>query len=69
MVVHTEPQGARIFINGEDTPYRSPVNFAVVPGRYQITVERSGYSSETREVVVRKDKMAQVQLELKRKQD
>ncbi|MBI1956034.1 MAG: serine/threonine protein kinase [Acidobacteria bacterium] len=69
VAVHTEPQGARIFINGEETPYRSPVNFAVVPGRYQITVERSGYASETREVVVRKDQMAPVQLELKRKQD
>ena len=69
VAVHTEPQGARIFINGEETPYRSPVNFAVVPGRYQITVERSGYASETREVVVRKDQMAPVQLELNRKQD
>ena len=66
VVIHTEPAGARILVNGKDTTYRSPVNFALAPGRYQIKVERDGYSTATTEVLVEANRAAQVQLELER---
>ncbi|MEE9234192.1 MAG: PEGA domain-containing protein [Candidatus Acidoferrales bacterium] len=64
VVIHTEPQDARVLVNGEATPYRSPVNFALAPGRYQITVERSGFASQTQEVLVRENQMVQLTLDL-----
>lgn len=64
--IHTRPKGARILVNGKATGYRSPVNIGLAPGRHRITVERSGYARETRNVVVRKDRMALIRFELKR---
>ena len=64
--VHTRPKDATILVNGKATAYRSPVNIGLAPGRYRITVERSGYASETRNVVVRKDRMARIAFRLKR---
>lgn len=64
--VHTQPQGARIFVNDAETPYRTPVNFALAPGTYRLTLERSGYEGATQEIVVRQDQTVSVQLELKR---
>ena len=66
VVIHTQPEGARILVNGEETRYRSPVNFALPAGKHRITVERPGYGSETQEVIVLENQTAQVQLELKR---
>ena len=65
MVIHTQPEGARILVDGEETRYRTPVNFGLPAGRHRITVERSGYESETQEIVVRQDQTVQVQLDLK----
>ena len=64
--IHTRPKDARILVNGKATACRSPVNIGLAPGRYRITVERSGYSRETRNVVVRKDRMALIRFKLKR---
>jgi len=66
VVVHTQPAGARILVNGADTEYRSPVNFALPPGKYQITVDRAGYQSETREVVVVEGHATDLQFDLQR---
>ncbi len=66
VVVRTQPPGATVLVNGQATNYRSPVNFALAPGKYKITVERDGFASETREVVVRKNQMIQFEAELKR---
>ena len=66
VVIHTEPPGARIIVNGEATSYRSPVNFALAPGKYQITLERDGFESTTREIVVEADRSVQARVELKR---
>jgi serine/threonine-protein kinase len=63
--VHTQPQGARIFVNDAETPYRTPVNFSLAPGRYRVTVERNGYEQATQQIVVRQDQTASVQIELK----
>jgi len=60
----TQPQGARILVNGEPTAYRSPVNFALPPGRYQITVERGGFASETRDVEVHANQTTPLRLDL-----
>ncbi|MBI3896039.1 MAG: PEGA domain-containing protein [Acidobacteria bacterium] len=65
VAVHTDPAGAKILIDGEETSYRTPVNLPLAPGRHRITVERSGFASETRQVVVHKDEMVQMRLELK----
>ena len=67
--VHTQPQGARILVNDAETPYRTPVNFALAPGTYRLTVERSGYEQATQEIVVRRDQTVSVQLELKRDEE
>lgn len=66
VVIHTQPEGARILVNGEETRYRSPVNFALSAGTHRITVERGGFESLTQDVVVRQDQTVQVQIELKR---
>ena len=66
VVVHTEPAGARIIVNGEETSYRSPVNFALAPGQYQITVERDGFESVTRQVRVESNRVIEARIELKR---
>ena len=66
VVVHTDPPGARILVNGESTPYRSPVNFVLAAGRYQITVERAGFASQTREVEVQANRAIEVRMELER---
>jgi serine/threonine-protein kinase len=62
--VHTQPQGARIFVNDAETPYRTPVNFSLTPGTYRVTVERNGYEQATQEIEVRQGQTASVQLEL-----
>lgn len=66
VVIHTQPEGARILVNGEETRYRSPVNFALPAGKHRITVERAGFESQSQDVVVRQDQTAPVQIELKR---
>jgi hypothetical protein len=68
VVVHTEPQGARIFVNDQQTSYRTPVNFALAPGTYRIRVERPGYDTQTREIVVRENQSVSAQFELQRGQ-
>ena len=65
IVIHTQPEGARILVNGEETRYRSPVNFGLPVGKHRITVERPGFDSATQEVIVRENQTAQMQLELK----
>jgi len=69
VVVHTEPQGARIFVNDQETSYRTPVNFALAPGTYQIRVERPGYDNQTKEIVVRENQSVSAQFELQRNGD
>ncbi len=64
--LHTEPQGARIFVNDEETSYRTPVNFGLAAGTYQIRVERPGYASQTRQIVVRQNETVTERIELQR---
>jgi len=64
LVVHTEPAGARITLDGQATSYRTPVNFALAAGRHQITIELEGFKPLTREVVVEANRSLQVRLEL-----
>jgi len=64
--LHTEPQGARIFVDDAETSYRTPVNFGLAPGRHQIRVERDGYDSQTKEIVVRQNETVTEQFELQR---
>ena len=65
VVVRTKPEGARIFVDGKSTSYRSPVNFSIHSGRHQIKVEQPGFESETRELEVVKDKTVQFKTDLK----
>jgi len=62
VAIHTAPPNAIILVNGKPTAYRSPVNFALPPGRYRIGVEKPGFERETWNAVVRKDKPVQFQL-------
>jgi serine/threonine-protein kinase len=64
--VHTEPQGARILVDDKETSYRTPVNFGLTPGTYQIRVELPGYDSQTKEIVVRQNETVTGQFELQR---
>ena len=64
-MIHTQPEGARILVNGEETRYHSPVNFGLPAGKHRITVERPGYDSETEEIIVRENQTVQKQFELK----
>ena len=64
LVIHTEPDGASITVDGAATSYRTPVNFALAAGRHQITVERDGFEPLTREVVVEANRSLEVRMEL-----
>ena len=66
VVILTRPKGAKVRVNGEATAYRSPVEIGLPTGRHRITVERSGFARETRNVVVRKDRTARIAVRLKR---
>lgn len=64
--VHTEPQGARIFVDDKETSYRTPVNFGLSPGTHQIRVERQGYDSQTKQIVVRQNETVTEQFQLQK---
>ena len=64
LVVHTEPPGAQITVDGNATSYRTPVNFALAAGQHQITIEREGYTPVTRDVEIEPNRSSQVRLEL-----
>ena len=66
VVILTRPKGAMIRVNDKATAYRSPVEIGLPTGRHRITVERSGFARETRNVVVRKDRTARIAVRLKR---
>ncbi|HWP85563.1 MAG TPA: serine/threonine-protein kinase [Terriglobia bacterium] len=66
-VVHTEPAGARILINGEPTSYVTPVNFALRPGSYRLTLERDGYERVHRDIAVEANRTTETRLTLPRK--
>ena len=66
VVILTRPKGAKVRVNGKATAYRSPVEIGLPTGRHRITVERSGFARETRNVVVRKDRTARIAVRLKR---
>jgi serine/threonine-protein kinase len=66
LVIHTEPAGARILLDGQATAYRTPVNLAVAAGQHQITIELEGFQPVTREATVEPNRAAQVRLELEK---
>ena len=67
VVVHTDPPGARILVNGKDTSYRSPVNFALAAGEHEIAFEYDGFSRTKRTVVIQADHTVRVHVELERR--
>jgi hypothetical protein len=66
VIIHTLPPGAAIRVNGEATSYRSPVNFALALGHYEITIERDGFRDEKREIDVEGNRTVTMEIELKR---
>jgi hypothetical protein len=44
--VTTNPAGATIYINGKPRPEKTPAILNLVPGKYRVSVELSGYSKE-----------------------
>lgn len=59
--VVSEPSGAKIFLDGQDTGKATPaVLERVRTGRHEITLERDGYKSETRSVSVERNKTTTV---------
>ncbi len=64
VVIHTEPPGASILVDGKPTPYRTPVNFALPPGRHKITLESDGLTSQAQEIVVESNQTAEVRVDL-----
>jgi hypothetical protein len=62
--LHTEPQGAQIFVDNQETNYRTPVNFGLPTGVHQIRVERPGYESQTKEIVIRQNETVTERFEL-----
>ena len=65
IIVHTEPAGAKILVDGEATNYHSPVNFSVPAGKHTIGVEHNGFVSEKREVQVLNNSTHQFEIALK----
>lgn len=56
--VRSTPRGASISVDGKPTPYRTPVNFSLPAGKHSITIEHRGFGSDTRDVTIRKDDTA-----------
>ena len=65
VVIHTQPPGAHILVNGRPTTYRTPVNFALAPGQYEITMEQDGFISRTEQVNVRQNQTVDFRIVLK----
>jgi serine/threonine-protein kinase len=63
--IRTNPGGASIIVDGTPTQYRTPVNIPLPSGKHSIVIERRGFASETQEVTIRKDEMANLELTLK----
>ena len=66
VAIHTAPAGARITIDGQETSYRSPVNIVLPAAMHQIKVERAGFATESRDVVVEASRALQVRIVMKR---
>jgi hypothetical protein len=64
VIIHTEPPGASILVNGQATSYRAPVNFALAPGQYEITMEQEGYVSRTEAVAIHADQTVEFRITL-----
>src|SRR5262249_8469686 len=52
VAVHSQPEGAKISVDGKSTAYRSPANFELSAGKHQITAEHKGFETQTIEIVV-----------------
>jgi len=64
--LHSAPRGARVFIDGRETSYRTPVNIELPAGKHLISVVQPGFGASTREVNVRRDRVEQVELKLQK---
>ena len=63
VVVHTKPDGARVIVDGKQTGYKTPVNFALPSGAHLITLERNGVT-ETRRVLVEPNGITQIEIRI-----
>jgi eukaryotic-like serine/threonine-protein kinase len=66
VLIRTLPAGALIHLNGDATSYRSPVNFELAPGHYEITIEHAGFASQTKEIDVEANRAITMDVELRR---
>ena len=64
--IRSQPAGAKVLVDGKETPYRAPVNIQLPAGQHKITLEMRGYQAETREVDIRASRMAQMEVKLTR---
>ena len=66
VLVRTLPAGAVVRVNDDATEYRSPVNFALAPGHYQITIEHAGFRTETKEIDIEANRDVTMDVEMRR---
>jgi hypothetical protein len=66
VLIRTLPAGAVVRVNDDATEYRSPVNFALAPGHYQITVEHAGFRTETKEIDIEANRDVTMDVEMRR---
>ena len=66
LIVDTSPSSASIYVDGKKANAKPGKAFTVPAGRRKVTAKRSGYSSATKTVLVKKGGTTRVKLTLKK---
>ncbi len=65
IVIRSKPAGAEVALDGNRTDFHTPVNLALTPGKHTVTLRHAGFADQTQEVLVVKNQMTEVRMELK----
>lgn len=63
--VHTQPEGARVFVDGVRARDLTPLEIEVSPGSHELRIELDGYRTETRAVELSAGESARITLLLR----
>lgn len=63
--ITSNPNGAKIFLNGKETPYKAPVTIPdLIPGRYEVLATQKNYGSVVKRVWIKEGEITRVEFSL-----
>jgi predicted Ser/Thr protein kinase len=68
LVVHTNPPGAAIVLNGKPRPEITPATLTLPPGKYKVTVTKAGFAAADFEAAVMTDAVREISVGLAKSQ-